>query len=50
MSLASGLVRHGEDVLRIRGRDGEVEEVRLGGMRLLPEAEVAVELEKRYRG
>jgi CubicO group peptidase (beta-lactamase class C family) len=48
ISLASGLARHGEDVLRIRGRDGKVEEVRLGGMRLLPEAEVAAELETRY--
>jgi CubicO group peptidase (beta-lactamase class C family) len=50
LSLASGLARHGEDVLRIRGRDGEVEEVRLGGMRLLPEAAIAAELEQRYRG
>jgi CubicO group peptidase (beta-lactamase class C family) len=50
LSLASGLARHGEDVVRIRGQDGKVEEVRLGGMRLLPEAEVAAELERRYRG
>jgi CubicO group peptidase (beta-lactamase class C family) len=48
VSLASGLARHGEDVLRIRGRDGKIEEVRLGGMRLLPEAAVAAELEQRY--
>jgi CubicO group peptidase (beta-lactamase class C family) len=47
LSLASGLARHGEDVVRIRGRDGKVEEVRLGGMRLLAEAGVAAELELR---
>jgi CubicO group peptidase (beta-lactamase class C family) len=50
LSLASGLARHGEDVLRVRGQDGEIEEVRLGGMRLLPEGDVAAELERRYRG
>jgi CubicO group peptidase (beta-lactamase class C family) len=48
LSLANGFARHGEDVLRIRGRDGKVKEVRLGGMRLLREAEVAIELEQRY--
>jgi CubicO group peptidase (beta-lactamase class C family) len=48
VSLATGLGRYGEDVFRIRGRDGKVEEVRLGGMRLLPEAAVAAELEQRY--
>jgi CubicO group peptidase (beta-lactamase class C family) len=48
LSLASGLARHGEDVLRIRAADGKVEEVRLGGVRLLPEAKVAAELETRY--
>ena len=50
LSLANGLARHGEDVLRIRRQDGKVEEVRLGGMRLLPEDEVAAELEQRYGG
>jgi CubicO group peptidase (beta-lactamase class C family) len=50
LSLASALARHGEDVLRIRGQDGKVEEVRLGGMRLLPENEVAAELKQRYGG
>jgi CubicO group peptidase (beta-lactamase class C family) len=49
VTLASGLGRHGEDVIRLRARDGTVEEVRLGGMRLLPETEVAAELEQRYR-
>jgi hypothetical protein len=48
ISLASGLARHGEDVVRIRARDGKVKEVRLGGVRLLPEAAVAAELEMRY--
>jgi hypothetical protein len=48
VSLATGLGRYGEDVFRIRGRDGQVEEVRLGGMRLLPETAVATELEQRY--
>jgi D-alanyl-D-alanine carboxypeptidase len=49
VSLASGLARHGEGVVRIRGRDDEVEEVWLGGVRTLPEAEFAGELEQRYR-
>jgi CubicO group peptidase (beta-lactamase class C family) len=48
VSVASGLARHGEDVMRIRGGDGKVQEVRLGGMRLLLETEVAAELEQRY--
>jgi CubicO group peptidase (beta-lactamase class C family) len=46
--LAGGSARHGEDVRRVRGRDGEVEEVWLGGVRTLPEAEFAAELEQRY--
>jgi len=50
LSLASGLARHGEDVLRIRGQDGRVEEVRLGGVRLMRESEVVAELEQRYDG
>jgi hypothetical protein len=35
-------------VRRARGPDGKVGEVLLGGVRLLPEAEAAAELEKRY--
>jgi len=50
LSLATGLGRHGEDVRRIRGQNGEVAEIRLGGMRLLPETTVAAELEQRYGG
>jgi CubicO group peptidase (beta-lactamase class C family) len=49
-SLASGLARHGESVRRLRGPDGRVREVLLGGVRLLPEAEAAAELDKRYSG
>jgi CubicO group peptidase (beta-lactamase class C family) len=48
ISLAAGLARHGEDVRRVRGRNGKVEELWLGGMRLLPEAVAAAELEQRY--
>jgi CubicO group peptidase (beta-lactamase class C family) len=50
ISLAAGSARHGEDVRRIRGRDGRVDEVWLGGMRFLREAAVAAELEQRYGG
>jgi len=50
VSLASGFAHHGEDVRRIRGGNGKVNEVRLGGMRLLPEEAVAAELEQQYGG
>ena len=50
ISLASGFAHYGEPVRRIRGGDGKVEEVLLGGMRFLPEAVVAAELEQHYRG
>jgi D-alanyl-D-alanine carboxypeptidase len=49
-SLANGLARHGEDVRRIRGRDGKVDQVWFGGTRFLPEPEFAAELEQRYGG
>ena len=49
-SLANGLARHGEEVRRIRGSNGEVDEVWLGGTRCLPEPEFAADLEQRYRG
>jgi CubicO group peptidase (beta-lactamase class C family) len=49
-SLANGLARHGEEVRRIRGSNGEVDEVWLGGTRYLPEPEFAADLEQRYRG
>jgi CubicO group peptidase (beta-lactamase class C family) len=48
LSLANGFARHGEDVRRIRGRNGRVDQVWLGGTRFLPEAEFAAELERRY--
>ena len=50
ISLASGLAHHGEDVRRIRGGNGKIDEVWLGGMRLQPEAAVAAELEQQYSG
>jgi CubicO group peptidase (beta-lactamase class C family) len=50
ISLAAGPARHGEEVWRVRGRDGETDEVWLGGMRFLTEAAVAAELDQRYGG
>src|SRR6516162_9548361 len=50
ISFAPGFARHGEEVRRIRGRNGEVAEVWLGGVRLLPEAKFAAELGQRYGG
>jgi CubicO group peptidase (beta-lactamase class C family) len=50
ITLAAGLARHGEDAWRIRGSNGEVTEVWLGGVRLLPEAKFAAELAQRYGG
>jgi CubicO group peptidase (beta-lactamase class C family) len=50
ISLAPGSARHGEDVRRLRGRDGKVDEVWLGGVRFLPEAKLGAELEQRYGG
>jgi hypothetical protein len=49
-SLANGFARHGEEVRRIRGHNGRVDQVWLGGTRFLPEAEFAAELEQRYGG
>jgi D-alanyl-D-alanine carboxypeptidase len=50
VSLASGFAHHGEQVRRVRGSNGEVREVWLGGMRFQAEAVVAAELEQRYSG
>ena len=47
-SLATGFARHGEEVRRIRGRNGKVDQVWLGGMRFLREPEFVAELEQRY--
>jgi CubicO group peptidase (beta-lactamase class C family) len=49
-SLANGFARHGEEVRRIRGRNGTVDQVWLGGMRFLREPEFVAELEQRYAG
>jgi D-alanyl-D-alanine carboxypeptidase len=48
IDLAAGFARYGEDVQRVRGSNGEVEEVWFGGMRIAREAVVAAELEQRY--
>jgi CubicO group peptidase (beta-lactamase class C family) len=50
VTLANGLARHGEEVRRIRGSNGEVAEVWIGDARYLPEREAAAELEQRYGG
>jgi CubicO group peptidase (beta-lactamase class C family) len=50
ISLANGLARHGEGVRRVRGRNGKVDEVWLGGVCFLPEAAITAELEQRYGG
>jgi CubicO group peptidase (beta-lactamase class C family) len=50
ISLAPGSGRHGEAVRRVRGRDGKVDEVWLGGLRFLPEAKYTAELSERYGG
>jgi len=47
-SLAPGLARHAEGVRRIRDDNRMVKEVWLGGVRMLPEAEAAIEIEQRY--
>jgi CubicO group peptidase (beta-lactamase class C family) len=48
IALATAMGNHGEPVRRTRGAGGEVEEVWLGGTRLLPEAAIKAELEERY--
>jgi D-alanyl-D-alanine carboxypeptidase len=48
IALASGLASHGETVRRSRDAQGQVDELWLGGVRLLPEAGIAAELEARY--
>ena len=50
ISLATGFAHYGEPVRRIRGADGNVEEVWLGSARFQPEAAVAAELDQHYRG
>ena len=48
IALATGLGNHGEPVRLSRSAAGDIEEVWLGGTRLLPEARIAAELEARY--
>ena len=50
VSLANGMARHGEDVRRVRGHNGKVDQIWLGGARFVPEAEFAAELKRRYSG
>ncbi len=48
--LAGGFASHGETARLARDGRGRATEVQLGGGRLLPEAKVTAELEKRYGG
>jgi D-alanyl-D-alanine carboxypeptidase len=48
IALAPALRGHGEPVRRTRATNGEVEEVWLGGTRLLSEAKIVAEMEARY--
>ena len=48
IELANGTGSHGEGVRRVRGLDGKVAEVWLGGGRLLLESEVVTEIVDRY--
>jgi CubicO group peptidase (beta-lactamase class C family) len=50
VTLAPGFGRHGENVRRVRGRDGRVDEVWMGGVCFLREDAAAAELEQRYGG
>jgi CubicO group peptidase (beta-lactamase class C family) len=50
ISLAPGFARHGEDVRRIRGANGAVAELWLGGARFLSEPQISAELEDHYSG
>lgn len=48
--LAGGFANHGEAARLVRGDDGRVAEVWLGGSKLLPETAIATELVERYGG
>jgi len=48
IALAPGQRSHGEPVRRTRAAGGEVEEVWLGGTRLVPEAKIVAEMEAHY--
>jgi CubicO group peptidase (beta-lactamase class C family) len=48
ITLANGYASHGEPVRRVRNRSGRVVELWISGNKLLPEAKVAAEMQKRY--
>ena len=48
IALAPGMRNHGEPVRRVRAASGEIAKVRLGGIRLVPEAQIAAEMEEQY--
>jgi len=48
ITLANGYASHGETVRRVRNKSGKVTEVWWSGGKLLPEARVIAEMEKRY--
>jgi len=50
ISLADGYGSHGEDARLVRGRDGRVREVWLGGTRLVPESRIKAEMKRKYGG
>lgn len=47
---AAGFANHGEPIRLLRGADGRVEAVELGGTRMLPEAAMAAEMARLYGG
>ena len=50
LALANGFDSHGEEVRRLRNRQGDVIGVRLGGGEYRGEARLVAEMEKRYGG
>ena len=48
ITLANGFASHGEPVRRVRAASGRVSELWLAGTKLMSEARVAAEMEKRY--
>jgi hypothetical protein len=48
IALANGYASHGELVRRVRSGSGRVTEFWVGGSKLLPEARIMAEMEKRY--
>ena len=50
ISLADGYGSHGEDARLVRGRNGRLREVWLGGTRLVPESRLKAEMKRKYGG